>query len=86
MTTENRTQSESQIRSSELVQPLGVTPLVKSGKCDHEWIKQPDGKTYVCWKCGEEKQRGAHEDKRLNAKAMAPATLEPESKEDVEAG
>ncbi len=61
-----RTASEPQVRSSEFVLPLGVTPLVKSGRCDHEWIKQPDGKTYVCWKCGEEKSRGAHEDKRQN--------------------
>ncbi len=26
-----------------------------SAPCAHDWIKQPDGKTSICWKCGAEK-------------------------------
>ena len=47
-----------------LARHLTLAPVeVRAGHCDHDWIKQPDGKTYVCWKCGAEKARGTNESK-----------------------
>jgi hypothetical protein len=57
--------AESAVRSIGIVVLPGVTPLVKRGRCNHEWIKQPDG-GYACWKCGDEKPAGSVEDRQHN--------------------
>lgn len=43
---------------------LTLAPVeVKAGHCDHDWVKQPCGKIYLCWKCGAERARGTNENK-----------------------
>jgi hypothetical protein len=62
--------TESVVRSIGLVGMPSVTPLVKCGRCNHEWIKQPDG-SYACWKCGDEKPAGSVEDRHPNDPSSA---------------
>lgn len=66
-----RADAEPQVRSSALGMPLTLAPVgVRAGHCSHDWVKQPCGKIYLCWKCGAEKPREANDGKRHTGEAQ----------------